>query len=140
MKQSNDAPMSVREGSCICGAVRYRVEIDPSQGSRCNCSFCTKLGTLAAIVKPAAFTLVSQPDQLAGYTRTPEVGERFFCRTCHTYCYAQGHLAQVGGDFVSVNLNTLDDHDPSTTQVAYWDGRHDNWEAGPRPTPWPIQA
>ncbi len=46
----------------------------------------------------------------------------------------------LGGDFVSVNVNTLDDHDPSTTAVTYWDGRHDNWQAGARPTPWPITA
>lgn len=21
-----------------------------------------------------------------------------------------------------------------------WDGRHDNWDGGPRATPWPIRA
>jgi hypothetical protein len=34
----------------------------------------------------------------------------------------------------------LDDIDLAHTQVGYFDGRHDNWMAGMRPTPWPIDA
>jgi len=41
---------------------------------------------------------------------------------------------------VSVNLNTLDDVDPRDVKVIYWDGRHDNWQAGPRDIAWPIVA
>jgi hypothetical protein len=41
---------------------------------------------------------------------------------------------------VSVNVNCLDDVDPWQLSITYWDGRHDNWEAGPRPAPWPISA
>lgn len=53
-------------------------------------------------------------------------------------CFLRGHLPELGGDYVAIYLNTLDDLDPSTIQVMYWDGRHDNWEAGPRDTPWPF--
>ena len=44
----------------------------------------------------------------------------------------------LGGDFVSVNLNCLDSFDPATVKTIYWDGRHDNWQAGPRDQPWPV--
>lgn len=40
---------------------------------------------------------------------------------------------------MSVNLNTLDGLDPADVEVVYWDGRHNNWQAGPRPAPWPIK-
>jgi hypothetical protein len=41
---------------------------------------------------------------------------------------------------VSVNLHCVDGFDVSRTTLVYWDGRHDNWNAGPRSTPWPIDA
>jgi hypothetical protein len=40
--------------------------------------------------------------------------------------------------FVSINLNTLDDFDPTRASIVYWDGRHDNWGAGTRSAPWSI--
>ncbi len=125
-------------GSCICGDVKFQVELDLRTGSRCNCTMCTKLGATASIVKPPAFTLVSAPEAVSSYTRTPEIGHRFFCSRCHVYCFGKGHLAEMGGDFVSVNLNCIDGFDVTRTELVHWDGRHDNWQAGPRATPWPV--
>lgn len=127
-------------GSCFCGDVQFEAELDLTRGSRCNCTICTKLGVVGSIVKPAAFTLLSAESTLGTFTRTPEIGTRFFCARCHIYCFSKGHLDILGGDFVSVNLNTIDGFDVTRTELVYWDGRHDNWQAGPRPTPWPIEA
>jgi hypothetical protein len=57
---------------------------------------------------------------------------------CGVHCFGRGHLVELGGDYVSVNLNCLDDVDPNQLSVVYWDGRHNNWIAGQRPAPWPI--
>jgi len=54
------------------------------------------------------------------------------------HCFGRGYLAEVGGDFVSVNYNCLDDVDPASLDITYWDGRHNNWYAGTRPAPWPV--
>src|SRR6188474_2895179 len=129
---------SKHHGSCFCGDVQFEVELDPSKGSRCNCTMCTKLSPVGSIVKPADFTLLSPEADLASFTRNPEIGRRFFCARCHVYCFSKGHLDVLGGDFVSVNLNCLDGFDASKVELVYWDGRHDNWQAGPRPTPWPV--
>ncbi len=67
-----------------------------------------------------------------------DVEARFFCNTCGVYCFGRGHLEQLGGDFVSVNLNCLDDVELARLTVVHWDGRHDNWQVGPRATPWPV--
>jgi hypothetical protein len=127
-------------GSCLCGDVKFEVELDLTQGSRCNCTMCTKLGTTGSVVKPAAFTLLSPESALASFTRTPEIGRRFFCARCHIFCFGKGHLDVLGGDFVSVNLHCVDGFDVTRTTLVYWDGRHNNWSAGPRPTPWPVDA
>jgi hypothetical protein len=132
-------PSRRHAGGCHCGAVRYEVTVDASHGGRCNCSICTKVAQLGAMVKPAAFRLVSGEESISKYVWGGKISTRHFCKHCGVHCFGAGHLAELGGDFVSVNLNTLDDIDPSDVEVVNWDGRHDNWQAGPRPTPWPIK-
>jgi hypothetical protein len=129
-----------RAGGCHCGVVRFEVAIDASRGGRCNCSICTKVAQTGGMVKPAAFRLVEGEGHLTAYVWGGKISTRFFCKRCGVHCFGKGHLAELGGDYVSVNLNTLDDLDPRDVKVIYWDGRHDNWQAGPRDTAWPIVA
>jgi hypothetical protein len=135
---NTDKKPSLHKGSCHCGAVRYEVEVDATAASRCNCTICTKVCQTGALVKPSAFRLTAGADQLTPYVWGGKISTRYFCKTCGIHVYGAGHLPQLGGDFVSVNLNTLDDIDVGTTTVMYFDGRHDNWMAGTRATPWPI--
>ena len=130
--------MKTHTGSCHCKAVRFEVELDVAKATRCNCSVCMKLGSMGCIVKPAAFRLLAGDESLTKYPN--QVGERRFCKTCGVFCYGSGHLAEIGGDFVSVNVHTLDDVDAWMLEPMYWDGRHDNWQAGPRREPWPVFA
>jgi hypothetical protein len=137
----NTKPSVKRTGSCHCGAVRFEAELPAGfRGSRCNCSICQKLGVVGCIVKPAAFRLVAGEASLGRYQWGMRVSTRHFCTHCGVYCFGAGHLPQIGGDFVSLNLNCLDDFDVNTLDVVYWDGRHDNWMAGPRDTPWPVDT
>jgi hypothetical protein len=126
-------------GGCHCGAVRFEATVDATQGGRCNCSICTKVAQLGAMVKPEAFRLLSGTESIGQYVWGGKISTRHFCKHCGIHCFGTGHLAELGGDFVSINLNTLDDVDPSQVTVVNWDGRHDNWQAGPRSTPWPIE-
>ncbi len=91
-------------GSCHCGTVRFEVEIaqDP-RISRCNCTICRRTGVISTVVKPAAFRLLSGEANLGAYEWGGRIAKRFFCKTCGVQCYAPGHLAQLGGDYVSVN-------------------------------------
>lgn len=131
--------MKTHHGSCHCGAVRYDVDLDlKGQATRCNCTICTKLGLLGAITRPEHFRLVQGEAALKTYGRHVEVAKRYFCATCGTHCFSKGVLEELGGAFVGINVNTLDDVDQGQLSVAYWDGRHDNWQAGTRTTPWPV--
>jgi hypothetical protein len=128
-------------GGCHCGALRFEVALEPGfQGSRCNCSICAKTAVTGTIVKPHAFRLVAGEAERGSYRWGGNISTRFFCKHCGIHCYGAGHLAEVGGDYVSVNLNCLDDFDVNTLEFVHWDGRHDNWMAGPRNTPWPLLA
>jgi hypothetical protein len=126
-------------GSCHCGAVRYEVEFDLGSGvGRCNCTICTKIAALGGSVKPDAFVLLAGENSLSAYEWGAKVSRRYFCKHCGVHCYGSGHLAELGGDFVSINFNTLDDIDVGSLKVGHWDGRHNNWHSGMRDTPWPI--
>lgn len=126
-------------GGCHCGAVRYEVELDLHSGlGRCNCSICHRLGRAGMIVRPEAFRLLAGQSELTEYRFGHQVGRYLFCRHCGVHSFGTGHLEQLGGDYVSVNVNCLEGVDPAGLPTQYWDGRHDNWQAGPRDTPWPI--
>jgi hypothetical protein len=127
-------------GSCHCGLVRFEALLDLSKTSRCNCTVCTKLNTTGAIIKPEAFTLLAGEASLSTYEWATKMSRRYFCKACGTHTFARGHLEVLGGDFVSVNVNCLDDIDVGRLAVGYWDGRHNNWQAGTKPQPWPIDA
>jgi hypothetical protein len=138
MTQINATTKTLR-GSCHCGAVKFEVEADPGQGaSRCNCSVCTKLGALGSIVKPEAFMLLTPEAELGVYEWGAKISKRYFCKACATHCFGRGHLAEVGGDYVSFSYNAIDDFEVSDLAVVHWDGRHNNWQAGPRKAPFPI--
>ena len=68
---------------------------------------------------------------LAIMIRYPDSAELWWIHT-----FGRGHLEQLGGDYISVNLNCLDDLDLSQVKVMYWDGRHNNWAAGPSEAPY----
>src|SRR5687768_11417199 len=125
-------------GSCHCGAVKFEVEIDATKGSRCNCSICTKVSGVGGITKPDALTVLAGESELSTYAWGHKVSTRYFCKHCGVHLFQRGSLPELGGDFVGVYLNTLDELDPSTLDLHYWDGRHDNWEAGPAKSPYPI--
>jgi hypothetical protein len=124
-------------GSCHCGDVRFEVVVDATSASKCNCSVCTKINQTGGIVKPEAFVLLTDEAKLGTYAWGGRTSTRYFCKNCGVHCFGRGHLPQLGGDYVSVNFNCLDDIDLRDVSVVYFDGRHNNWQAGTRNEPWP---
>ena len=137
LRTKNHEPTPYR-GGCHCVAVRFEVALRAGfRGGRCNCSICSMVAQTGAIVHPSAFRLLSGEGDLSRYQWGHKVSTRHFCKHCGIHCFGQGHLAEIGGDFVSVNLNCVDDLDVNELEIVHWDGRHDNWQAGTRSTPWP---
>ena len=51
--------------------------------------------------------------------------------------FGNGHIKEIGGDFVSVSVATLDEITPeqlAKLPIRYMDGRHDNWFELPKHT------
>jgi hypothetical protein len=119
------------QGSCHCQAVRFEAEIDLEAGtSRCNCSYCAKRRAWNAIIKPDAFRLLAGADDLGDYQFGQNVGHHRFCRHCGFAPFSDGHLEEIGGDFVSISVNCLDGlspEDKAAIPVRFVDGLGNNW-------------
>ncbi|MFP2904424.1 GFA family protein [Pyxidicoccus sp. 3LFB2] len=128
-------------GGCLCGTVRFEADLDLTEPvSRCNCTFCVKVGATSSIVKPSALRVVSGSQSLGEFRKSGSKNSRSFCKNCGTHCFSGGYVEEIGGAYASVYVNTLDDVDLTQLTIRYWDGRNDNWQAGLRAEPWPVRA
>lgn len=122
-------------GSCHCGAVRFEADIDIALGTnKCNCSICTKSRNWNVILKPDAFRLLSPQTALSDYQFGSLSGHHYFCSNCGVRSFGRGHVAEIGGDYVSVQVMALDNLDAAelvAAPVRYADGRHNEWGREP---------
>ena len=82
------------EGSCHCGAVRWRFEGVPESATACNCSICRRLGALWAYDYEGGRISVSGPTQT--YLWNKRWLEFHFCPQC--FCVAYWRAVAPGKD------------------------------------------
>ncbi len=109
-------------GCCHCGAVRYTVEIDLGKPvTQCNCSICSRTGTLLSFVPASAFKLEQGEDVLTDYQFGRKNIHHLFCRICGVRSFARGQGPK--GPMAAINARCLDDVDPSKLPVQFFDGK-----------------
>lgn len=117
-------------GSCHCGAVAFEADLDLEQGGgRCNCRICMKTRSWNALGKPEHLRVTKGEDALSRYEVGNDIGAHFFCKTCGVRPFARGHLEQLGGDFVAVQIGALDLTPEQFGAIPnkFADGLNDNW-------------
>lgn len=110
------------QGSCHCGAVRYRTTVDLSSPViSCNCSICTRSGTLLTFVPPDKFTLESGEDNLTNYQFNKKAIDHLFCKTCGIKPFSRGQ--GPSGPMIAVNVRCLEGVDVASLSVHQVDGK-----------------
>ncbi len=125
-------------GSCHCGDVAFQAELDLSQGAgRCNCSICTKRRAWSMIVKPEVFQLLRGADKLSDYQFSSQSVHHRFCTNCGCAPFGEGHVPEIGGDYVAVAINCLDEvsqEELAAMPMRYSNGRDNDWRNRPAVT------
>ena len=115
-------PAQQRTGGCHCGQVRYEVTLDLDQVISCNCSVCTKSGTLLSFVPADRFRLDSGNDMLSDYTFNKHVIHHLFCPDCGIKSFTRGR-GPDGAEMVAINVHCLDHVDVAALKPRPFDGR-----------------
>lgn len=109
-------------GGCHCGQVRYEVKTDLGQVITCNCSICSKTGSILTFVPAAQFTLLSGGDSLTDYQFNKKHIHHVFCSACGIRSFAHG-TAPDGSPMYAINLRCLDDLDLDALTPTKFDGK-----------------
>lgn len=124
------------QGSCHCGKMKFEVDADLSKGTyRCNCSYCRKARNWGFIVKPDAFKWTTSEAGLGIYQITPgSKNYYYFCKHCGIRLSTKGYIEEIGGDYLSFSIATLDNVAAAELEVLPvqpMDGANNNWYAAP---------
>lgn len=110
------------KGGCHCGQISFEVEGDLQQVTECNCSICSKRGTLMWFVPQADFHLQTPAENYATYTFNKHKIMHRFCPKCGCAPFGEG-VSPAGVAMAAINVRCLEGIDLSALKVNHFDGR-----------------
>ena len=109
-------------GSCHCGRIAFEVEGEPKEVMACNCSVCSRKGSLLWFVPRDQLRLPTPESDMATYTFNRHVIKHRFCPRCGIHPFGEG-TDPKGNAMAAVNVRCLEDVDPDSLPVKHFDGR-----------------
>jgi hypothetical protein len=109
-----NSPLQRYSGSCHCGAVRFEIETDFPEVTRCDCSICRKKGALMVKVHESRLRLLQGQEFLTEYQFHTRTARHFFCKVCGIYPF---HRKRVTPDFFGINVHCLEGFDAAGIPV-----------------------
>ena len=113
--------MTSHKGSCHCGGIAFRVETEISEAVECNCSICSRKGSLLHFVGADAFTLETPRENLGTYRFNRHVIDHHFCPVCGVSPFAEGKNGDT--PMVAINVRCVEGVDPQGLKIKSVDGR-----------------
>ena len=110
------------QGSCHCGKIAFEVDGELTGAMACNCSICSRKGSLLWFVPRDKLNLHGAEADIGTYTFNKHVIKHRFCRTCGIHPYGEGVDPQ-GNQMAAINIRCLEDIDLAAIPVQSFDGR-----------------
>jgi hypothetical protein len=110
------------KGSCHCGRIAFEVDGEIDRAIACNCSMCSRKGSLLWFVPRENLHLLTPEANAATYQFHKHVINHRFCPTCGIHPYADG-VDPKGNRMAAINIRCLEDVDLATIPVKDFDGR-----------------
>lgn len=109
-------------GGCHCGSVRFEVETDLAGLIACNCSICSRVGSILAFVPVEQFKQLSGADAQTNYQFNTKNIHHLFCSTCGVRSFGHG-VGPDGKPMYAINVRSLEGVDVDALQVTKVDGK-----------------
>ena len=110
------------KGSCHCGKVVFEVEGEIDGAMACNCSMCSRRGSLLWFVPHEKLRLLTADQDIGTYLFNKHVIRHRFCPTCGIHPFAEA-IDPKGKRMAAINIRCLEGLDFSSIPVTHFDGR-----------------
>ena len=112
----------IHKGSCHCGRVAFQVEGEIKGAMACNCSMCSRKGSLLWFVPREKLQMQTPEEAASTYLFNKHVIKHRFCPTCGIHPYGEG-VDPKGNPVAAINVRCLEGLDLASVSVQNFDGR-----------------
>jgi hypothetical protein len=110
------------KGSCHCGKIAFEAEGEIKEAMACNCSICSRKGSLLWFVPREQLTVLTPEDEIGTYMFNKRVIKHRFCQTCGIHPYGEG-TDPKGNKIAAINVRCIEGIDLASVPVQNFDGR-----------------
>ena len=111
----------IYKGRCHCGGIQFEVEGDIREALECNCSICSKKGSLLAFVPQEKMKMLTPKERMSTYTFNKHFIKHHFCATCGIHPLAEAK-DRSGRPMAAINVRCLENIDLDALKINPFDG------------------
>jgi hypothetical protein len=110
------------KGSCHCGGISFEVEGDFREVMECNCSICSRKGSLLGFVPQEKLKMLTPKERMGTYTFNKHTIKHHFCPTCGIHPLVEAK-DKSGRPTAAINVRCLEGIDLGSLKVKPFNGR-----------------
>jgi len=111
----------VIEGSCHCGAVKFKITISPEWLIDCNCSICSRIGAYWGLVNIKNVLITAPKDGTISYVHGEKTIAHHSCKVCGCTTHWE-NLKPADSNTMGVNFKMCQAKDIADYKIRKFDG------------------